>query len=210
MKRTITRNDKIIAVPWGQMDFSPSVSPSPSSASTPTATPPLPQSVILTLKTGPEIPSSGLHWHEKHTEHIQILQGAALLTIGDRTGIFTEEDGVVTIPPFIIHQFMRADGIPEGEPYTEMELVARVWSDPADGDKVIFFRNLFSLVKDGRDTLWGTVITVLSVFAVSWAHDNYLVFLERAKLHGKKGTSASYEGSDVYGHGHGRGSGEVG
>jgi len=74
----------------------------------------LPSAITATFHVGPNIPSIGLHWHKTHTEYIYIRQGSALITIGDRTAVFTKDDGVNPIPRYTIHEIQRADDMEEG------------------------------------------------------------------------------------------------
>ncbi|KAM5352850.1 hypothetical protein ACJ41O_005572 [Fusarium nematophilum] len=162
MSRTVTRDQESIFIPWGGIDFGPK-----SSTST---------VVSIVFRTGDDIPGTGLHWHETHTEYLQVIQGYALVTVGDRTAVFTKDDGVITIPRYAIHQYMRADKTEEGKAGKDMDLVVREWTDPADGDKEVFFRNILSLLKDKREGATGTAAMLFSIMVVAWAHDNYPVF----------------------------------
>jgi hypothetical protein len=49
------------------------------------------------------------------------------------------------------------------------------WTDPNDGDKAIFFRNVISCIKDKEDGLWSGMMLLLSLFVVMHHHDNYPV-----------------------------------
>jgi len=112
-----------------------------------------------------------LHWHETHTEYLQIVRGTALVTLNKTTKAFTPEDGIITVPRFARHEWRRATA--EGE-----ELVVKEWTDPADGEKEVFFRNLSSVIldctKDGPPTEWWLT---WQLFVVFWGLDNYPVFL---------------------------------
>jgi len=87
--------------------------------------------------------ASGPHWHESHTEFLQIVHGTALVTLNKTTRTFTPEDGIITVPRFASHEWRRANS--EGE-----ELVVKEWTGPVDGEKQIFFRNLSSVILDVR------------------------------------------------------------
>ncbi|KAF4453377.1 Dolichyl-phosphate-mannose-- mannosyltransferase 2 [Fusarium albosuccineum] len=171
MARTITRDDESIFIPFGGLNFGPK-----SSKST---------VVNIVFRTGDNIPSTGLHWHETHTEYLQVVQGYALVTVGDRTAVFTKDDGVITIPRYTIHQYSRADNTEEGKAGKTMDLMVREWTDPADGDKEVFFRNIISLLKDKKDTVSGTIGMLFSIMVVAWAHDNYPVFWQGPGFLGK-------------------------
>lgn len=162
MARTITRNEDKLFIPFGGIEFAPRTSTK--------------SVVTITFRTGSDVPGTGLHWHETHTEYLQVVEGYALITLGDHTAVFTKEDGVITIPRYTIHQYMRADKTKEGEAGKDMDLVVREWTEPADGDKEVFFRNILSLLMDRKDTLRGNLSMFLSIMVVAWAHDNYPVF----------------------------------
>ena len=164
MTRTITRDQDKLFIPWGGVEF-------PSKSTTTSV-------VTIVFRTGDDIPGTGLHWHETHTEYLEVVEGYALVTIGDRTAVFTKDDGVITIPRYTIHQYMRADKTEEGKAGKEMDLVVQEWTEPADGDKEVFFRNILSLLMDRESTLKGNLSMFLSIMVVAWAHDNYPVFWE--------------------------------
>jgi mannose-6-phosphate isomerase-like protein (cupin superfamily) len=131
--------------------------------------------VTITFRAGPQNPSTGLHWHETHTEYLEIIQGYALVTIGDRTAVFSSADGVITIPRYTVHQYSRWEG-PEGKG-KDVDLVLREWTDPGDGDKEVFFRNGISLLLDrGENSTKANVGMLVGFMVVAWGHDNYSVF----------------------------------
>lgn len=132
-------------------------------------------SPVVTITLPPKSTwTSGLHWHETHTEYLQIVRGTALVTLNKSTRTYTAADGIVIIPRFARHEWQRA--IADGE-----ELVVREWTDPADGAKEVFFRNLSSVVvdctKNGPPKEWWLT---WQLFVVFWGLDNYPVFLEIA------------------------------
>jgi quercetin dioxygenase-like cupin family protein len=133
--------------------------------------PPL-SSPVVTITLPPKSTwTSGLHWHETHTEYLQIVRGTALVTLNNASRTFAAEDGIITVPRFARHEWQRAT--PDGE-----ELVVKEWTDPADGQKEIFFRNLSSVIldctKDGPPNEWWLT---WQLFVVFWGLDNYPVFL---------------------------------
>ncbi|KAH7153133.1 hypothetical protein EDB81DRAFT_882078 [Dactylonectria macrodidyma] len=158
MPRTVTRDESSLFLPEGGVEFADC------RASEPTST--VVFRVGTTLKTG-------LHWHEDKTEYLQVTQGHALITVGDRTAVFSPKDGVVTIPRFTIHQYSRADDSEEGAASQDIDLLVTEWTDPNDGDKAIFFRNVISCIKDKEDGLLGGLVLLLSLFVVMHSHDNY-------------------------------------
>lgn len=60
------------------------------------------------------------------------------------------------------------------------ELVVREWTDPEDGEKEVFFRNLNSVLLESQNPgseMRGLLLT-LQVFAIFWKLDNWPVFLD--------------------------------
>jgi len=104
-----------------------------------------------------------------------VIQGHARVTVGSQTAVFSAEDGVITIPRFTIHAYGRADDTEEGASSRDMDLLVREWTDPADGDKEIFFRNVISTIMDNRSTtgLLRNAWVLLSLFTIMASHDNY-------------------------------------
>jgi mannose-6-phosphate isomerase-like protein (cupin superfamily) len=160
--RTETHSQHQLFIPFGGVEFAKEAYSAPV--------------VNIVLRAGPHTHSTGLHWHETHTEYLQVLQGHALVTIGSRTSVFGKDDGVITIPRGTIHQYMRADKTEEGSESRDVDLIVREWTEPADGDKEVFFRNMMSLLMDKKDTAAGGISLLLSIMVVAWAHDNYPVF----------------------------------
>lgn len=98
------------------------------------------------------------HWHEKYTEHMRVLQGYLLITIGNKTKLYGPEDGVVDILPFQIHTISQGT-VPAARPYLakvaglqegweKEDVIFEEWNTPIDGVKEIFFRNMFGFYKD--------------------------------------------------------------
>ncbi|KAM0189657.1 hypothetical protein ACHAPA_006356 [Fusarium lateritium] len=170
MTRSITRNKEKLSLPPGSLDFGSKENQS--------------GVVHIYLKAGEDTPGTGLHWHEAHTEYLEVVQGFALVTVGNHTAVFSKDDGIITIPRYTIHQFMRADKTEQGKVGKDVDLIVREWTEPGDGDKEIFFRNMISLVMDKKSTTLGTVDMLLSVMVVFWYHDNYPVFWKGPELFG--------------------------
>ncbi|KAF5633439.1 Dolichyl-phosphate-mannose mannosyltransferase 2 [Fusarium sp. NRRL 52700] len=171
MTRIVTRNQDKLFIPPGGIDFSVQTNK--------------PGVVDIYLRAGDNTPGTGLHWHETHTEYLQVVQGYALVTVGDRTAVFSKDDGIITIPRYTIHQYMRADKTDEGKPGKDRDLIVREWTEPGDGDKEVFFRNMISLIMDKKDGTLGTVGMLLSVMTVCWSHDNYPVFWKGPAVFGE-------------------------
>lgn len=143
--------------------------------------------------------TSGPHWHDAHTEHLQVLRGRARLTLAGRELRVGPRDGVVTVPRGAVHEWRRADaraaktgadededdegdGKEEGE-----ELVVREWTDPRDGAKEVFFRNVNGLILDAdaddddddrrSGGTWSGALLKLDLWNLFWRADNYPVVL---------------------------------
>ncbi|KAH7261736.1 hypothetical protein BKA59DRAFT_461727 [Fusarium tricinctum] len=170
MTRSITRHQDKLFLPPGGLDFGSNEDKC--------------GVVHIYLKVGENTPGTGLHWHETHTEYLEVVQGYALVTVGNHTSVFSKDDGIVTIPRYAIHQYMRADKTEQGKAGKDVDLIVREWTEPGDGDKEIFFRNIISLMMDKKDTTLGTVDMLLSVMVICWHHDNYPVFWKGPELLG--------------------------
>lgn len=93
--------------------------------------------VIISLPPGSTW-SSGLHWHEGHTEYLKVVQGSIRVRVGTRTRIVSASatsHPEIRIDKFVSHEWQRAE--PGGD---EVRVLER--SDPPDGEKTLFFRNL--------------------------------------------------------------------
>lgn len=152
-------------------------------------------SVTITFPIASKI-ATGLHWHEKHTEYLQVIQGVALVTLGDSTEKYTASSGVITIPRFVVHEYRRADSVPstskspkrieDEDDGQDVDLVVEEWTDPADGEKPIFLRNVVGLILD-RDPdagLLGNLRTAWGLFVVFWEWDNFPRLVRMPKLWG--------------------------
>ncbi|PMD60695.1 uncharacterized protein K444DRAFT_588701 [Hyaloscypha bicolor E] len=148
--------------------------PSQGSVSLPPLRPPSPNhEVYITFPISSKI-ATGLHWHETHTEYLQIIQGVALVTLGDSTERYTAKSGVITIPRYTVHESRHVD------------LIVKEWTDPADGEKAIFFRNVVGLILD-RDPAARTLQnlrTAWNLFVVFWEWDNFPRFVKMPRLWG--------------------------
>lgn len=89
--------------------------------------------------------TSGPHWHERHTEYLQVVDGLARIMLNGKTGVYGPSDGVIEIPRFTIHEWQReAKGYAQPNSQDRKDLVVREWTLPADGQKEMFFRMLNS------------------------------------------------------------------
>ena len=95
--------------------------------------------------------TTGPHWHETHTEHLRIIKGSILLTLDSTSKVHTRSSGTLTIPPFARHEWQRAPPtFAEGDYGDVDDVVVQEWTEPVDGEKEIFFRNLNSVIVDER------------------------------------------------------------
>jgi hypothetical protein len=124
--------------------------------------------------------TSGLHWHETHTEYLQIIQGVARITLNGTTENYTAADSIIVVPRFARHEWQRADAVQPHRGRTgsdsqpAIDLIVREWTDPVDCQKEIFFRNLNSVILDATaagplSEFWLT-LQLFMIFAVL---DNY-------------------------------------
>jgi quercetin dioxygenase-like cupin family protein len=157
-----------------------------------TYTLPLPSSSssVITI-TLPPLSSwtSGLHWHETHTEYLNVVKGSALVTVDGVSRTYTERSGVITIPPFTRHEWSRS---PSSSLYfnrdsecedPEDDVVVQEWTDPADGEKEAFFRNLNGIIADEEKrsresgkSIGGWWLN-LQLGAIFWEFDNWPVLI---------------------------------
>ncbi|KAJ8087723.1 hypothetical protein PM082_006560 [Marasmius tenuissimus] len=121
--------------------------------------------------------TSGAHWHETHTEYLQVLCGHAEIRLGDTTlQSVGPKDGVITVPRYAVHEWKRSnlDGL-------EDDLVVREWTDPKDGMKEVFFRSVNGLVldaiRDGEGS-WRMRTLELELMNLFWRADNWPVVLK--------------------------------
>ncbi|GAM85831.1 hypothetical protein ANO11243_038390 [Dothideomycetidae sp. 11243] len=95
--------------------------------------------------------TSGLHYHATHTEFLRVKSGQASVRLGSTTKIYTSSEGIIRVERGQWHEWKRAAA--DGE-----ELVVEEWTDPADGQKELFFRNLNSVILDaGASRPWWLV-----------------------------------------------------
>lgn len=114
---------------------------------------PLPEAVVYDLSTPLKasitLPpgstwTSGPHWHDAHTEFLRVERGAAQIVLaGQILTSVTRSDGVVTVPRGTIHEWCRSKT-------EELDVDLRVteWTEPGDGQKEVFFRNVNGMVLD--------------------------------------------------------------
>lgn len=128
--------------------------------------------VTITLPPGSTW-TSGLHWHEAHTEYLSIIQGTALVTLNNTTERYAADDGIIVVPRYARHEWKRAEA-------GGGQLVVREWTDPADGQKEVFFRNLSSVIEEEVKTTGGMVRgwwLEIQIWVVCSALDNFPVLV---------------------------------
>lgn len=141
-----------------------------------------PNATIITIPPSSNW-TSGSHWHETHTEYLQIVQGAALVTLGKSTWIHTPSDGLIEVKCRQVHEWRRSPGSSDSE-----VLVVKEWTDPADGQKEVFFRMLNSFLTEPEpmkmhDPVWPSFIEswierqliTMQLFVIFAACDNWPV-----------------------------------
>lgn len=112
------------------------------------------------------------HWHEIYTEYFKVIQGRVLLTVNGETRCVTPEDGIQRVDRFVVHDFCRADKHLSDEEKDGGDVVTEEWTDPADGMKHVFFRNIFSTLQDA-DKYWG-LWTNLQALTTASTYDNFI------------------------------------
>ena len=75
------------------------------------------------------------------------------------------------------------------------DLVAEEWTDPKDGEKEVFFRNIFSTVGEAqwKERWWGGGLMLLQMMIVMWELDNLVVLLDLGGPGNGSGCSGAVE-----------------
>lgn len=153
-----------------------------------------PDHVTITLPIGSTW-SSGLHWHETHTEYLRIVKGSVRVTLGDQEHTISAADATteVRIDRNVWHEWRRAD--PDGD--EDVVVVER--TDPEDGQKAVFFWNLNGVLLKAQELacppyMPGRVHRVLldvwvtlNLFAIFRALDNVPVLVNAPRAFLKRG-----------------------
>jgi mannose-6-phosphate isomerase-like protein (cupin superfamily) len=132
---------------------------------------PGPEAVIYDLTTSHEtkitLPigsawSSGLHWHETHTEFLRVLQGRVKVVLEGEEMIidakYSSETTTVTVPKGARHEWSRADAA-FGDDVVVVET-----TDPADGEKQVFFWCVNGTVLEGVASIKGSSSNIGKTF----------------------------------------------
>ncbi|KAL2171202.1 hypothetical protein VTG60DRAFT_3513 [Thermothelomyces hinnuleus] len=143
----------------------------------------VPHQVTITLPAGSTW-TSGLHWHETHTEYLRLVKGRIRLRLGD---------AVQTKPRSGGEEVAAEEEEEEEEEEEKEEVVVVERTEPADGDKAVFFWNLNGVILEAeaeaavparRTTatgrlagVWAGLWTTLSLWAIFDALDNFPVLL---------------------------------
>ena len=149
----------------------------------------------------------GLHWHNDHTEHFQVLSGAMLITVNNKSFILTGGSPAVTIPRKARHELMRWD-CPGRKGYQKVaqeafrkEMLAKGQSKelerlrvqvveaeesttPADGEKEILFRNLLSAITEPRSGILGEIMRFVHIVIIYQGLDVRMVILDMGAENG--------------------------
>ena len=112
---------------------------------------------------------------------MRVISGHAWVSVSGISRILSAADGQVVVPRFARHEWRRAakgDGKAYEESWDEEPLVVEEWTDPFDGEKEVFFRNLNSVIIDTikSPTWWMDWWLSLQLFVVFADADNYPVF----------------------------------
>ncbi|OAQ72025.1 cupin, RmlC-type [Pochonia chlamydosporia 170] len=86
--------------------------------------------------------SSGLHWHESHTEYLKVVRGSIKVRVGTVERIVSAtaaNQPEIKVDKYVWHEWRRAEL--GGE-----EVVVIERTDPADGQKALFFWNLNGVI----------------------------------------------------------------
>lgn len=130
-----------------------------------------PDSVTISIPPG-SLWTSEPHWHETHTEYLEILQGRAYVRLGDGAREYGSQDGVVEVPRFTVHEWHRVAG-----DASQQDLVVREWTAPADGQKEVFFRALNSFLTEPRPASLFEAPRFLPAWVTGWM-ENWIVMLQ--------------------------------
>lgn len=117
----------------------------------------------------------GPHWHEKYTEFFRVLKGKVIVKLNGVAKTVGPDDGPQRVDKFVIHEFMRADIDKPDDEKDAGDVVTEEWTDPSDGAKHVFFRNIFSRLEE-PDQGWMPWIFLQVLFMVVH-NDNFIVFV---------------------------------
>lgn len=139
--------------------------------------------------------TSGLHWHEKHIEYLRVHQGSVRVTLGGEEHVISAGDEVteIKVDRNVWHEWRRAD-VDGGQ---DVVVVER--TDPADGQKAVFFWNLNGRILYAQGLACPPYMsrwlheflvgwwTTLSLFAIFRELDNVPVFVDVVRAFSVRG-----------------------
>lgn len=117
----------------------------------------------------------GAHWHEFHTEYFRVVKGRLAVKRDGVVEVVTPDDGPQCVDRFVVHDFWRADRYLPEEDKDTGDVITEEWTDPKDGIKQVFFRNVFSVLQDA-EKYWGWW-TYLQALTVISTYDEFLDIL---------------------------------
>ena len=82
------------------------------------------------------------HWHETHTEYLRVSSGKAYVVVDGVKSIIDSHSGEICVPIGVVHEWGVADD------HSDEELVMWERTEPTDGEKEVFFRNMISSLID--------------------------------------------------------------
>lgn len=153
--------------------------------------------VTITVPSGSQW-TSGLHWHETHTEYLKLIKGKIKVRLGhefmeiEASGDHQPE---VKVPRYEWHEWQRAT--PDGD-----DVVVQEHTDPADGEKALFFWNLNGVIQNSGKISEGSIISrspgglqdvmarawvTLNLFTIFYELDNFPVFVNFGRVLGGVG-----------------------
>jgi hypothetical protein len=145
-----------------------------------------PISTRITLPNGSAW-SSGLHWHNTHTEYLRLIQGSIRVALGTAEHIITARPGqakedqiVLIVERGVRHEWSRAV-IDDG-----LDVIVEESTEPRDGMKSVFFWAVNAVVLEGIERIRGSGSGIGAWFEewllwwklmiVFWELDNWPVF----------------------------------
>ncbi|GAW20270.1 hypothetical protein ANO14919_097710 [Xylariales sp. No.14919] len=147
-----------------------------------------PTHTTITLAAGSTW-SSGLHFHATHDEYLVVQRGAVRVRCGSKVQIVTVRPGSapveIAIPRGVWHEWGRAPPDSPGSDTSldQEDVIVVERTDPADGEKSVFFWNLNGVILQQRPRwlpigeFWGWWVT-LQLFIIFAELDNVPVMLD--------------------------------
>ncbi|KAF2837188.1 hypothetical protein M501DRAFT_995722 [Patellaria atrata CBS 101060] len=120
-----------------------------------------PSQTTITLPPGSTW-TSGLHWHETHTEYLRVVKGSIRVTLDGKVTIITASPSsstkelTVRVDRGVRHEWGRADSTTwlvqgrDNDVRGDEEAIVVESTDPNDGEKSIFFYNVNGVILDAQ------------------------------------------------------------